>query len=712
MTRFSNSVILMNDSNLKVILQRAGDHSPVTINQDKCLIRTIHNDQHIDCCAIFNGPNGTALRSYTEDVLVNGEPVSAQWLNAGDQIQLPCSTCIEVKTATKQRPVFPSRNRSVAKVDAQLSGLLQENSVPVDVSMASDDSKEEVFLSPFSSDLSELDAKGVAPVQSVTSVKPVSPELQADEKTEIDTLDSQPSIAESLDADLDNSSSKRVSQSEELESVFARLGVLNVGPMTPSGLPKESDPVEVETLTAGPEVQLPVAAQAESETKIDFKASIRNELESVFSDAPDVLTPPSLDSSDAAPLVADAPVEREQVSCVVASTPVIPEHVTPTDPEAVLPSETVSPAVVESLLVPEPVAPTLVVEASVPQTRDPLSELPADLQNQLNDLVSSLEFETDKPPAEVQVPTPALHVEQDVEVSSKMFTPPVVEPMIDDSISSLHDEEVRSVQELVSEESVAAAVIPIAPVDVPVAVEAPAEPVVIVEPPAKKSQSVADILGSMGMLVPGADEMSSQPVAAEVVPSTVADMQKPVEAPSSPVPVPTSPVFANMQRSPQKQAATGASKSGEADDDIQAYMDRLLNRAGTTSERASDQSLEINNQVLQAPAPVEPSAVLSAEEFVPSHRPTRPENYDTLREIANSSSRNAVRQCTSKARKESIVLKAVACLVSLVCAAVTFWFGMIIPAEVFLVVAIVCGGLLFLNRDPVAKVLDQVDRGS
>jgi len=108
----------MNNSKLNVVLHRDGDTSPVTLDQDKCLIRTVRDSEKIDCCAIFNGPYGTALRSYTDNVLVNGEPTAARWLNVGDQIQLPCSTRIEVKAATAFRPAMPLTSLEPQVVEA------------------------------------------------------------------------------------------------------------------------------------------------------------------------------------------------------------------------------------------------------------------------------------------------------------------------------------------------------------------------------------------------------------------------------------------------------------------------------------------------------------------------------------------------------------------------------------------------------------------
>ena len=45
-------------------------------------------------CAIFRGPNGTAVKSYTDDVSVNGVSSTVHWLREGDRIEFPNSLAV------------------------------------------------------------------------------------------------------------------------------------------------------------------------------------------------------------------------------------------------------------------------------------------------------------------------------------------------------------------------------------------------------------------------------------------------------------------------------------------------------------------------------------------------------------------------------------------------------------------------------------------
>ena len=249
----------------------------------------------------------------------------------------------------------------------------------------------------------------------------------------------------------------------------------------------------------------------------------------------------------------------------------------------------------------------------------------------------------------------------------------------------------------------------------PVTPEAVVTPEPVVAPePEKKSQSVADILGSMGMDVPGADEMESG-TTTEIPRSAVASTESvtpPFSSPAVPVPNPTSPaVFANTPGAKEERSAPVANQPTESTDDIKAYMDRLLNRTGTEQPATpvSDETSVAPAAVeTSAPQPVEQQPVLSAEEFVPNHVASRPENYDKLREIANTSSRSAIRNSSNKGMKASTLVKMILCPIAIVIAAILCWFGMIIPCCVSTIVAIISGGLLFLDHEPGTKVKQEI----
>ncbi|QEG24559.1 ribonuclease E domain-containing protein [Mariniblastus fucicola] len=754
----------MNDSKLKVVLHRLGDPSPITIRDDKCLIRTVYNDQKIDCCAIYNGPNGTALRSCVDSILVNGEPTAAKWLNAGDQIELPCASRIEVKEANLLRPVMPIRSRSAAEIDQQLAALGREPDSQVSqnteatAAEAIPVSADESLPGPISTGISDNDI-------SKTSAM-VQPEIaQTETATPVPTLPSQPAsvLAPPVSTPGPQSESEEVpvaassavednSQTSELESIFARLGVTSVGSIACPNVESNSDSIEmtpVETVPTQP-VQIseplvesntvenvPVSTAAEPDPVLESHASVmdeaanlRKELESIFA------TTPSTDSAEpataAVPVVPTEPVQTpanmETATPPISASAEAAANVSPAAENSS--AVEVAPAILAAVETPQEVvedsaasiAPTAPTESPVTSAADPLSDLPDDLRNQLNDLVSSLENESPAPTALTSgLVTPETVATQIEPVAAVPAVVPQIEPVEPpdtvapvgrketDSISNMFEDAMRAIQGKpeASAASEIQAAVPVEPAD-PVELAAPVAAETVAAPAAEKddapkSQSVADILGSMGMAVPGSEE-------AETTHAVPVFAPKPEPTPAAPQNVPATPVFANMQNAAagKSQTAvepTAATTGGNAEDDIQAYMNRLLNRAKPEPEPAIQTGTETEatpEPVVEAP--VVPG-VLSAEEFVPTHKASRPENYDTLREIANSSSRSAIRQSTRKAQKESILIKVIACLVSLIFAGIAFTFGLMIPAGVFLFVAVMCIILCFLRKDALPKTV-------
>lgn len=675
------SDISMNNSKLNVVLHRDGDYEPVTLDQDKCLIRTVHDNIKIDCCAIFNGPYGTALRSYTDNVLVNGEPSAARWLSAGDQIQLPCSTRIEVKAVTivRPQPLSPVADElSVPESGLDRLGAVESMLAPVDKPnetpfAATELEEEETFHSPFSPDLPEAEA---------STTEPEDP------------------------------------TADDLESIFARMGVTNVGSITnPTTAPAEPVASSTEEATSAEET----AAAPTQDPQPDAVESVRHEIESLFADVP--ATQQLTDTSPVEPVVT-----------VKTSTADL------SDPVA------------------EPIA------------ADPLAELPSDLRNQLNSLVSSLEDESSAmtknesvveslapaaaaataaavaasipvisdlvKPESVPQPT-GEQVTEATSTSLPQFNPahlksqPIAseeaaeeaKPVRDESISNMFEDAMRTIQNESKAAEPAAAVEsdnPVSPVETS-AVQEPSSDLsaapVAAEPPAEKpqSRSVADILGAMGMEVPGDDE---------------AGYEEP-KTPASPAPTPMQTqetqsvsrggAFAETQSTSAAPAVSDAT-DGEAEDDIQAYMNKLLNRSApepkpaaaaasetetvtetvTQTATATETATESETVSPYNPMPVvesdEPPAMLSPEEFVPSHKPSRPQNYDKLREIANTSSRSAIDRSHRRAQKESVAMKILFAAIAMILAGVSCWIGQNIVASVFMAVTAMCIASCFLKQ--------------
>jgi hypothetical protein len=276
--------------------------------------------------------------------------------------------------------------------------------------------------------------------------------------------------------------------------------------------------------------------------------------------------------------------------------------------------------------------------------------------------------------------------------------------MDDASISSMFDDAMKAIQESSQPAEPVAEPVSALPASEPLAtpeptpvVEAPAS---VEQPPVETNRSVADILGSMGMSVPGADETEaafSSPEPTPVSAPTPVAAAIPEPEPAVSQSVPAAPVFANMNNETESAGTQGNGASAGGDDDIQAYMNRLLNRTQPTAQQAAAEQAVAEPQeeiVLTQETP----QVLSAEEFKPTHKAIRPENYDTLREIANTSSRTAIRQSTKRANKQSFLLKVAGSVASLIGAGVTFWLGMTVPAGVLAVVSVLCAILCVLKK--------------
>ncbi len=86
-----------------LILQLLGgqrDGELISIHSEKCLLGSEESGEQsggASRCAIFRGPQGAALRSYCDGILVNGEFKTTHWLVEGDRIEFPNSISVEVQ---------------------------------------------------------------------------------------------------------------------------------------------------------------------------------------------------------------------------------------------------------------------------------------------------------------------------------------------------------------------------------------------------------------------------------------------------------------------------------------------------------------------------------------------------------------------------------------------------------------------------------------
>ena len=77
--------------------QREGEFIPVTTQ--KCFLgfeQAPDEFGQAPCCAIFRGPHGAVVRSYADEITINGTSATAHWLAEGDQIELTTQVSIEV----------------------------------------------------------------------------------------------------------------------------------------------------------------------------------------------------------------------------------------------------------------------------------------------------------------------------------------------------------------------------------------------------------------------------------------------------------------------------------------------------------------------------------------------------------------------------------------------------------------------------------------
>ena len=639
----------MSDQKLNLVLHQQGKPSPVSIADDKCLIRSNHGNQAIECCAIYSGPNGTVLRSYADGVLVNGSPVSLRILSPGDEIQLPCETKIDVVAVTKIRPVISARQRSLAEVDEQLSALKEDTPAAEKQTVAEDsdlsDQNEESLHSPFSADLEQI---------------------------------------------VSDSDAKKANVDETQSSTPA------VNLMT-LALPNKAKAIDVEVVSVSQTTTVPV--EIKPETEIRSFEDINQHLDSLMADSVDEVVADS-ESVDVQPTTQP----ETGISAVVGGA-------------ASVAAASVAAAAVAS------------TTASEPANATPSNGLlPQDVQSQLNDLVASFEANKDPQPTTVEPPVAAQPLAQEpvetfmpvetpevetfmpvetakaeteaVETFMPVETMPVETPQVQtEAVETFMPVETQVVETPQVETQAVAVSTPT--VDEPSPVVTPVETVAEtpVEAPVEKksadNRSVAEILGAMGMAVPGDETQESAAVASAT----------PAPAPAPPQPAPE--VF--------KPAATQSAEPNAAEDDIQAYMNRLLNRtdgdsqpAATTESPAvaATENVFVDTNFDASVAKEEPVSLLSAEEFIPNHKATRPKNYDALREIANTSSRSAIRRSNERERKGSTMFRLICLAVSLLAAIVMFCLKLHFAGIVLLGLAALSFAIVYMSAKSDTKTVD------
>ena len=121
-----------------LVLRLTGGHRDgelVQIRTEKCFLGMNNENTGHPQCAIFRGPLGATLRSYSDDILINGQSKTVHWLAEGDQIQFPNSMTVEIHQlgtcTTKQVIKVESCEEGNTNVpESQLSNEISNSEIP------------------------------------------------------------------------------------------------------------------------------------------------------------------------------------------------------------------------------------------------------------------------------------------------------------------------------------------------------------------------------------------------------------------------------------------------------------------------------------------------------------------------------------------------------------------------------------------------------
>ena len=178
--------------------------------------------------------------------------------------------------------------------------------------------------------------------------------------------------------------------------------------------------------------------------------------------------------------------------------------------------------------------------------------------------------------------------------------------------------------------------------------------------------------------------------------------EAPAEPQSQPEPLSPPPVEASVSQS--TDAGINDAAGDDEDGSVEDYMSQLLNRMRGEEEPTTGQvvtekqdeaveEIEAEKSVIETKA-VEPKAdlpeTLTKEEFVPKQKPVRMQSLDSLREIANTSAREAFRDSIARERTISTQTKLKIALISLAFAVMFFAMSYLMQNKVN-VWGVVCG---------------------
>ena len=108
------------------------DGEAIPVSTRKCFLGMESSDQTISDnpqCVIFRGSRGAVVRSYSDEILFNGEASSVHWLSQGDQIKFPNSLTVKIEQlgsindgteTSNSKPLFTESTLSDSQMDARL----------------------------------------------------------------------------------------------------------------------------------------------------------------------------------------------------------------------------------------------------------------------------------------------------------------------------------------------------------------------------------------------------------------------------------------------------------------------------------------------------------------------------------------------------------------------------------------------------------------
>ena len=736
-----------------LVLQLMGgdrDGQLLPVQTAKCLLSSLIRDK-ADAekyrCAIFRGSKGVAFRSYSDHVLVNGSKVSVQWLKEGDLISLTPDLTVVVK----QLGVFDAANPAPENVQRETQTTRKiESTIQVNPEHLPKEGQgnaasvrsiqatapiRSIVHAPNVPPASEpqqspaVDSRPNNPVArgpAVTQTVPVTPATGQKLAPAVDSKPNHPvargpvvtQAVPVTPATNSNIPTADLSQTLESASPIHTITPVEVPALvTPPAPETISDNVDERMNSLSDRLSTLVDAASGNANAENATAQTETELEQTKLSAASASIQDFLDKA----LVASSesketsPPQTSNEHAVAPRVPEVTQEIDARPLPAVDPPNVSATSTNTSALRREEVTSSLerLLSGTTAKTHaadnTALTGSEISAAEQLHSSASAPQAEqeisfADRLLADSEPSEPAVPAETESKTRSLDFLKSLGVDAAELGLSS--DQAASSVDEpqLISDAS--------SPIDTPSIIEAtssvghtdvnpdaaepteakPAAQTVenLPEPVAatQKAESVADVLARMQ----NAGSLSSF--------NLDATEEEPVAEPAQPEPYlsVTEPHVETVTDEPE----ASESPSGDEDNAVEDYMSQLLNRM-----RGGDEEPAKKSEVVAQPKPqkTEPKETVSAstaafapapelekltkEEFVPRQKAVRMQSLDSLREIANHSSRLAIQDHLANQRKVSTQTKLHLTIISLIFGVICFAMSCLFSPK------IIVGGMLF-----------------